>query len=351
MTVRLLQESRQSWIRFLGTVIAVALLVYLLGQQGWEEILSALRQISAWRLLLALILMLVSRVAVAGRWYALLRAGSAGIGLMQSVAITFAGLFASNFLPTTIGGDVIRLAAALRHESDRAVSTASIAVDRLVGMVGMATALPLGAPALLAWMEAGATTRITGTPLAALSGWIPRRLREAGLRKTVKRASQRTMEAMSLWLQQPGSLLISLAFTWIHMLCKFGAILILMEGMGATLSIWRIAGLWSFTYFITLLPISINGLGVQEVSMTFIYTEIGGIPLQVGLTLALLLRTTELAASLPGVVSLPGIMSGPDPEKGMRPSPEEPGRVADDAEAESPADRSKSAHPQRGPRG
>jgi hypothetical protein len=127
-------------------LLAVALLVYLLSKQGWDEIAGAFRQIAVWRILLAFALTFISRMAVSARWYVLLRSGKADISFGQSTRITFAGLFASNFLWTTIGGDVVRLAGAIRFKFDPAVSAASLVVDRLVGMAGMAMALPFALP-------------------------------------------------------------------------------------------------------------------------------------------------------------------------------------------------------------
>lgn len=58
--------------------------------------------------------------------------------------LMFTGNFSSNFLPTTIGGDVVRLGGAMQMGYDRAICLASLVVDRLIGMAGMALALPLG---------------------------------------------------------------------------------------------------------------------------------------------------------------------------------------------------------------
>lgn len=76
------------------------------------------------------------------------------------------------------------------------------------------------------------------------------------------------------------------------------------------MSFWRIAGLWALTYFVTLLPISVNGLGVQELSMTFFFTTFGGITTASGLTIALFMRILPMFASLPGAVFIPGMLAG-----------------------------------------
>jgi hypothetical protein len=64
------------------------------------------------------------------------------------------------------------------------------------------------------------------------------------------------------------------------------------------------------TYFVTLLPISINGLGVQELSLTFMLTHFGGITEPTALTLAFLIRILQMFASLPGAFCLPDVVVG-----------------------------------------
>jgi hypothetical protein len=64
------------------------------------------------------------------------------------------------------------------------------------------------------------------------------------------------------------------------------------------------------TYFVTLLPISVNGLGVQELSMTFFFTTFGGISAASGLTIALFMRFLPMIASLPGAIFIPGMLAG-----------------------------------------
>jgi hypothetical protein len=115
---------------------------------------------------------------------------------------------------------------------------------------------------------------------------------------------------MQVWLHRPLALLAALAFTWVHMLCTFGMVWLLLIGMGEQISFWLVMGLWSATYFVTLLPISVNGMGVQELAMTFFYANIGGISPSSGLSLALLTRLIQMLASLPGALFLPQILAG-----------------------------------------
>ena len=296
-------------IRLFGSLFAIVLLVYLLSQQGWGEIAAAIRGIPVWRLGLAMLFMLISRLAVSGRWYVLLRSGGIRISLLNALRITFAGLFATNFLPTTIGGDVIRLAGALQLKLDAAVSAASLIVDRLVGMAGMAMVLPFGVPEFI---DAQALRSIAIPEPPMLAGFSVAPVRKwigMGWQKGLK-VFRRLSAALVLWIRQPRALVVALAFTWVHMLCLFSVIAIVLQGMGEHLPFLLIGGLYSIVYFVTLLPFSINGYGIQEVSMTFIFSTVGGASVQSGLTAALLFRTMMMLASTPGVLFVPGLLPG-----------------------------------------
>lgn len=290
--------ARSVWLRWLGTVLAIGLLIYLLSKQGWAEIAAAAAQIAWWRFVLSLFLVAISRLAVVGRWHILMRSAETGITLRQSMRLTFAMLFSSNFLPTTIGGDVIRLAGAIRLGFDQAVSVASLVVDRLVGMTGMAMALPFGLPGYMAYLSGVKAENSLAIPWLNPFG------------HKIRRFFKQLKQALAIWLRKPRSLTGALGFTWVHMLCTFATVWLLLGGMGEHLPFWLVMGLWSATYFVTLLPISINGMGVQELAMTYFYVAIGGISAASGLTLALLMRLLQMVASLPGALFLPDIIAG-----------------------------------------
>ena len=292
-------KKRPPLLRWAGTLLAIGLLIYLLSREGWSEIGTAIRQIEWWRFALALLLVMISRLAVAARWHVLMRGAGTGITLRQSVGITFAGLFASNFLPTTIGGDVVRLAGAIRLGFDKAISVASLVVDRLVGMAGMALALPFALPA---WLNTGYAQ--SSTHMAFAAPFVGK------LWGTGKRLLKSLLDALALWLHKPRSLLEALGCTFVHMLCTFAQVWLFLGGMGEHVSFGLIGGLWAATYFVTLLPISINGMGVQELSMTFFYTSFAGVSQSSGLTLALLMRLIQMLASLPGALTIPGLLEG-----------------------------------------
>mgnify|MGYP002345962195 CR=1 FL=1 len=301
--------------RWLGTLLAIGLLIYLLIKQGWTEFLQALRNIPPIYFVAAVVAILMSRLMVCGRWYTLLRSSGVKISFADAARLVFAGLFASNFLPTTVGGDVIRLAGGVQLGLDGTRVTASLIMDRLVGMAGMATLLPVGLP--LVWKGISLSSLIHGGWSAAgvlpLGGFIKK-----WWDKGVKFLHQ-LLDTFVFWMKHPMGLLGALLWTYAHELFLFTTNWILIRGSGESMALWKIAGLWVLSYFVTLLPISINGLGVQEVTITYLFSTFGGISMQTGLALAILIRLLYLLASLPGVIFLPSLMRPLKPQ----PSPED----------------------------
>ncbi len=287
-------------LRLVGTLVALGLLVYLLVQLGWREFLDALGQIPWTAFALALGMVAVSRIAVVSRWYYLLRSARVQVPWRRAFMLTFAGLFASNFLPTTVGGDVIRIAGVAQVESRRTAYVTSVFADRIVGLLGMAMALPFGAGHLIAYLHGTAGAGLIPLTGAVLDGsWTAR------IRARMRRITQAVLESLSLWRQNPISVLGAFASTGVIMLGRFGSIWVLLHALDQSISLGTIAGLWSFTYFVTLVPISINGLGLQEVSMTFIFATLGGVSAASILPTAILVRVMDTLVSVPGALMLP----------------------------------------------
>src|SRR5262249_6622771 len=122
-------------------------------------------------------------------------------------------------------------------------------------------------------------------------------------------------QTFSIWLKKPLALLAGLVCTWGHVFCTCLALAVLISALGGHISFWLIVGLWSIAYFVTLVPISINGYGVQELSLTLLFSRVGGLSAAVGLTLAVLIRVFYMLASLPGAVFMPSILAAMDSER------------------------------------
>lgn len=289
-------------IRWLGTLLSIGIMGWLLYKTGWQQVWEQARQLAWWRLVACVVLVFISRLATWGRWHTLMQVQDVKVRWQDSLRLTFAGLFASNVLPTTIGGDVARLAGAVRIGVEPAMAAASLMADRLVGLTGMALMLPFAVPALLEKTRNGKAAEGLFWALAL----IP----DHGLWGKLKRGIAKVLTSFKYWLMHPDILLKALGFTFIHMACIYGIVTLLIEGMGESMPLHLIAGIWSLTYFISLLPVSINGLGLQEVTITNLFAVLGGLQATTTLSLAVILRAIWMIGSLPGAFFLSSIIAG-----------------------------------------
>ena len=296
-------NRRSSLWRILGTLLSLGLLVYLIYSQGWDEFAIVLRQLPLTTVVFSFALLMCSRVCVTLRWYTLLRSAKVEISFWQCFRLMFMGNFSSNFLPSTVGGDLVRLAGAIQLRADAGVSAASLVVDRLVGMAGMSSLAPFGLAIVFQPVAAGHPLRLAGL-FSGLLG-LP------NVQKLYQRARKfmnSLLRSSLYWLHHPSSLLVALLCTFGHMLFTFLMTDVLLTAMHQSVSLWRIGALWSLSYFITLVPVSLNGLGLQELSISYLYSHFGGVAPQAALALAVLTRLLFLLASLPGVLFLPDIL-------------------------------------------
>lgn len=307
--------DRSSVLRWAGTLLALALLAYLLSRQGWSEFGQAIRQIPLSTFALVLVLTVISRLAVAGRWASLLILSGVPMPISQILKITFAGMFASNFLPTSVGGDIVRFAGTIGIDKHKRIYASSIVMDRLIGALGMATLVPVGIASVIAGPEWPAIKELLET--SPIGGSIAGSAGAGSLIGRIGRWATLGWETVKVWLRLPWAIVLAFCFTWFVMLLKFVSLWLLFRSSGQVIGFWKLSGLWTFVYFISLFPISINGIGLQEVSAGLIYSTLGGVGETSVLAAAILLRTAEMIASLPGAIALPTFLDKPEAKIGV----------------------------------
>lgn len=135
-------ESKKSKSLFLLKVGAsLLLLAYVIWKSGLdsaagrEELLHTLRHADPFWFAVSLLVGILLNVISAWKWQVLLRSKGIEISLARLVLYYFIGRFFSLFLPTSVGGDVVRVWEVSRHSGATTYEAlASVLVDRLSGM-------------------------------------------------------------------------------------------------------------------------------------------------------------------------------------------------------------------------
>jgi len=283
-------RSAKPWLRITGTLISLGLLVYLMGKQDWAELWRQVRGISPWIWLGCFSLYFSGQVFNALRWYILLRAKQVKITFVESLKLILSGAFASNFLPSTVGGDILRVIGSQPFTGSYTLSLASVVLDRVLNVCTFMTVLPFSF----------ATFGMDGIRLnlqQQLS--LSAGLGLTTIRQKIEKMIKKFKDALILWLNQPGTLGLAFIVSWLSVLVMFVANTILANHLGIPVKLYQVMGINAITYLLTLLPITFNGYGVREVLITTLYMSLGG-TLEQAASLAVITRFFMLIETLPG---------------------------------------------------
>ena len=121
----------------------VVLLLLLFRGFDWESFRALYRQLPLWFYAASLAVVVSGTVLYAWRWRALLACGGIHLPFGQVLQQYLIGIFVSNFLPSTIGGDAAKVFYLGRERGYRAVTT-SVVLDRGLGL-GLLSALATAA--------------------------------------------------------------------------------------------------------------------------------------------------------------------------------------------------------------
>lgn len=133
-------SRRQSLGRWLRVIVTAALLAVLVAKVHPDDLLPGERHLSTVAYLVAgLIVTAFGIVLSAWRWQRVLEVFDVRVPLRTLTKHYFAGQFVGNVLPSTIGGDVVRVSRGTATTGSGSVAFASVVLERLTGFI----ALPL----------------------------------------------------------------------------------------------------------------------------------------------------------------------------------------------------------------
>lgn len=297
-------------IKLLAGIGLILLLVYLV---DWAAALAALRTADVRWVLAALAVSMVGVLISALKWRTLLHHYRIAVEFGEAARLYWIGMFFSNFLPSSVGGDAVRLALTPSHGRTERVAS-SIVVERLTGLlimlalclVGLVlrpryfTELGLQTPMLAG---VGALTLVACLvlfapgPIAAVMGralpFVPRPLR--GLARKLQAVTLAIAAQRRNGRSLVQALLLSLPFYGTIVAAQF----CVLRAVDVDLSLLDVVLLGPLVPLLTILPVSLNGIGVAEGAFVGIYAAVGAPP-ELALAAAVLRRLVDLANSALG---------------------------------------------------
>ncbi len=272
----------------LRLTVSAALIAWILAKTPFREVAAAFRSADLRFVLLAVALNPVGYYTSVRRWRLLIRAQGRDAPDSFLLRSFLVGVFFNNLLPSTIGGDTMRVLDTARTGVGRAKAVAIIFVDRFVGLLALMLFALVGIlvsgrltardPDLYAWVLGGAIVLALGAGLLFLPSertirllaWLEERL-PGSLRRLFARAT-----GALLAFQGKGSVL-GRAFAW-SLALQTSVVLngyILSRALHVPIPLHYFFLIVPLALFVMMLPVSINAIGVRENVWAFFFVTFG----------------------------------------------------------------------------
>jgi len=306
--------KRGFWIA-LRTLLSIILLSVLFYRVRLGEVVDVVKQAHPLYLILALLSNLAVVFLSAHRWRLLLFAQKMLFTFKTALTIYFVGFFFNNFLPAGVGLDLTRAFYAARESGKRAESLASVIVERVLGFLGL---LFFALFTLLFFLRNAEGMRFF---LFLLGGTLVLLFLAYGFLKKelVKRFAKPLYGIRVLGLGERLRKLYNSIYMYRDkkrasfeaVVCSFvlqGLLVLDNYLVGTSLGL-DLSPLHYFAYIpiiciVSMVPISINGLGVREGSYVLLFSR-AGVPTFQALSLSLVFFFIGLACSLIGGLLFP----------------------------------------------
>ena len=302
-------------------------LVWVSRGDTWSKITSTFRQMNLGVFAVTLSIFVVTQVMVGFRWWLLLRTQSIFISLPAAVRLNFLGWFYNNFMPGSVGGDLVRAWYVTKHTEKRFEAALSVFVDRIIGL--FSTLIIAGffytlflrnqADAVTFTSRSGSLKLLTEYRWVILlaivvlmmvfcalllhkSGRVLLQKAWFNIRIHSARAFEKCKNALIVYSGSPLTILAAFVLTVSLQIMVITGFWFLGKNLGITASLKYYYVFFTLTWVLGALPVSIGGAVVVEGTLAYLFIHYAGVEKEAAFALVMCQRIIWMLASLPGAV-------------------------------------------------
>jgi glycosyltransferase 2 family protein len=294
-----------TWVRLL---ITAAVLGILARRIDMREAVRAMLALEPRYAAAVLGLLAVDRAVMILRWTMLLRSSGSTVAFSSAASIYLVSSFVGGFLPAGIGGDALRAYSLSRETAAPGEAVASVAVDRVLGLLSLVL---VGVGGVLIWARlVSPGLQQSVLLLAVLIGlgalglfWadhlmrlaLPHRWRQSrnGARLV------RLADALGRYRHRPHALLSVLLLSVGVQMLRIWQAWLLGTGIGIAVSFAYYLVFMPIGLVMLLLPVSISGFGLPQGVIVWLLQQ-QGVAEALAFALSTLIVLTGILGNLPG---------------------------------------------------
>jgi glycosyltransferase 2 family protein len=295
---------------FMKIAITALLFVYLFRKIDFRQFGSALHSARLDLLATAFLVLMLGHYICIYRWRMLMRPLMPILSLGQLIGIYCIGLFFNLTFPTVVGGDVVKMYYAGKPSKSYAQSFAATFLDRDVGMLAMMliaccaiVLYPVLVPgvgvSLIVW--GGFAAFVVGN-IGIFSPYFHRLLTALLLRLHMSKIALKVTtisDAFQIMSKHKALLIGSLLISLFNQLLVIAVTWIMALGLHIHVSFVYFLIFIPVITLISMIPLSVNGMGLREAAFLSLFSAIGVAPASC-IVLGILSSIVIILSSLPG---------------------------------------------------
>lgn len=292
------------WKTLAKAAVSVLLIWLLLRGQDLGALSRQILTMDRTAFILAALALWLLAVPSSFRWTAVLAAMGHQFRVVTAFRIVLIGLFFNLTLPSSVGGDAVRIWEANRSGLSVGTAIVSVMIDRLVALMAVLLLVLATTPFSLELIpDQTARTGIvallglgfTGFAVAMALDRLPASLRRFRAVRAIAQLSAALRRVMLI----PKHAVPTLIFSLVNQGGIIVVVAILANGLGFHVEFVQCAIIVPLTILATVVPISIAGWGVRESAFVVGFGFLG-VPAASALALSVIFGVTNTIISLPG---------------------------------------------------
>ena len=272
---------------FVRVGVSAALLYFVLRSIDLGAFSERVRGMNPAWLVLALITYAGQQMIGVWRWDRLLRAQHVEVAKRKLTESIWVSMFFNNFLPSNIGGDVVRIRDTARAAGSKTLATTVVLVDRALGLTALLVVAAVAAFAAWLsgtyvpgsrWLWLACAVLVTAAILViAMPDFVGHLLApvRALNRPWLTQRAQRLEEAVMRFGKAPSVLMGAFGAALVVQITVVAFYLLTAKGLSVQLPTLLGAVLIPVSLAVQMAPISINGFGVREAVFAFFFRRFG----------------------------------------------------------------------------
>jgi uncharacterized protein (TIRG00374 family) len=287
--------------------VSFLLLVLLLSSIELGELAEAVSRIHLMTVFFCLLLTALGILTSAFKWQAFLVMHGINHSLRSLVQLYLIGIFFNNFLPTSVGGDFVKATLVSRRRQELPEVLSTIFAERFSGLIAVSCYALAGLvllPRLLSNASLGvAFLLVICMLLAVLLLWNKSRLRVTQwLPEKIAEIYGRFVLSLKLYVGDYRVLRRAMWTSFLFQLLIAAQYFLVARDLKLDVGFGPLLAVVSLVTLLTILPISLNGLGLREGGFVYLLGQVG-VKSHEAIALSLIVYAIVMAFSLLGWIA------------------------------------------------